>query len=539
MGVHAAAAVRCSTLSGAAQSIAWLQTLGKQMKRVGEEDFWDLVKTTPATNEQREAQFEDYSKFPYQFLSAGPYPPKVSNAEEIYLRVRLKTGSSQGAGTDADIRVSTPDSRNTLLDYMPGANPIIAYDDFEEDDDAVYVLGPFSKVPNHITLKNDAPDTGDVLLAFGKSAVEALALLPKAVLGFAEAIIGTHADHIGTSKKVWTPTDLAAVPTAQQAPAKTIEVKSPFGGVGGLPGAPKGKSPGTQTITVPAGQNFSIDVNGGSEGHYRVTGYIVKTAESPEPGPQGWREFEVRLHELECVKESKWDRGSDSDEPFITAVLSPLPGKDQKALEGPYENVNTGNDPNIKRIFQKVRIPKDVGYLNLPVAVWEHDDEGVSTRRELLNRFAGEVEKETVSAKNGLVSALGGSIAAPWQLRHIEVVAWSRNGQVRVGTVLSKYYNKWIDGGGRANFDLNPAAMKTYPITVNDLLANYSGQMPRPTSDPSSETPQQGESRTSDKGTGNTRPGPILRPRRPRIENPRPGTSGGIYIPRRSGSSAQ
>jgi hypothetical protein len=67
--------------------------------------------------------------------------------------VRLKTGSSQGAGTDADIRVSTPESRNTLLDYMPGANPIIAYDDFQADDDAVYVLGPYSKVPNHITLK--------------------------------------------------------------------------------------------------------------------------------------------------------------------------------------------------------------------------------------------------------------------------------------------------------------------------------------------------------------------------------------------------
>lgn len=51
--------------------------------------------------------------------------------------MRLKTGSSQGAGTDADIRVSTPDSRNTLLDYMPGATPIISYDDFQADDDAV------------------------------------------------------------------------------------------------------------------------------------------------------------------------------------------------------------------------------------------------------------------------------------------------------------------------------------------------------------------------------------------------------------------
>lgn len=510
------------------------------MNRAGEGAFWQLVKTTPATDKQRQAQFEDYTKFPYQFLSAGPYPPKVSSSEQIYLRIRLKTGNSSGAGTNADIRVSTPEASNILLDYAPGANPIIAYNDFETDDDAVYEIGPFSKVPSHITLKNDAPDTGDVLLAFGKSALDALALLPNAVASFAKAIIGTDADHIGTSKKVWTPQDLAAVPTAQQAPAKTVEVKSPFGGVSGLPGGPKGNTSGTQTITVPAGQKFSIDVNGGSEGHYRVTGYIVKTAESPEPGPQGWREFEVRFHELECVKESKWDRGSDSDEPFITAVLSPLPGASQKALEGPYENVDTGDEPNIHRVFQKVRIPKDYGYLNLPVAVWEHDDEGASARRALLDKFAGEVDKETESAKNGFVSALGGAVAAPWQLRHIEVVAWSRNNQVRVGTVLSKYSNKWIDGGKREVFDLNPAGMKTYPITVNDLLPDLSGKVQPGLSIPSRDVPQQEQKPTPDEASDEPkRPSTIPRPRRPRIESPRPGTSGGIYIPRRSGSSTQ
>lgn len=119
------------------------------------------------------------------------------------------------------------------------------------------------------------------------------------------------------------------------------------------------------------------------------------------------------------------------------------------------------------------------------------------------------------------------------------VVAWSRNGQVRVGTVLNKYYNEWIDGGGRANFDLDPAAMKTYPITVDDLLVDSSGKVGRPTSTSAPETPQQGQGATPGSGAGNTRPGPILPPRRPRLENPRRGTSGGIYLPRRSGSSTQ
>jgi hypothetical protein len=234
----------------------------------------------------------------------------------------------------------------------------------------------------------------------------------------------------------------------------------------------------------------------------------------------------VRLHELECIKESKWDRGSDSDEPFITAVLSPLPGNDQKALEGPYENVDSGDEPNIKRIFQKVRIPKDVGYLNLPVAVWEHDDESASTRRELLSRFAGEVEKETVSAKNGFVSALGGSVAAPWQLRHLEVVAWSRNGQVRVGTVLSKYYNKWIDGGGRANFDLDPAGMKTYPSQSMICWPISPAKWGVPLQLRHPETPQQGQNTTPGNGAGQHTTGSYFAAAAATYREPTPGHIG-------------
>ena len=53
-------------------------------------------------------------------------------------------------------------SAQFLLDYMPRANPVIAYNDFEAGDDGVYVVGPFREVPDAIALENRSATTGEV-----------------------------------------------------------------------------------------------------------------------------------------------------------------------------------------------------------------------------------------------------------------------------------------------------------------------------------------------------------------------------------------
>lgn len=131
------------------QSRQWLQILALKMGELGDDykAFWKRVRTEGANRNQRTRQFEDFSQLPYQFLSAGPYPPRLTRDEEIYLRVQLFTASDSKSGTDGDIRFSSTSHPNVLLDYSAGRNPALNYDDFEAGDNDVYAVGPFRNVP--------------------------------------------------------------------------------------------------------------------------------------------------------------------------------------------------------------------------------------------------------------------------------------------------------------------------------------------------------------------------------------------------------
>jgi hypothetical protein len=115
------------------QSRQWLKVLGEKMKKVGAEQFWNDVMTQAPDPETRYLQFEDYTKFPYQFLSAGNYPPpSAHNRDEYFLRVKIKTGNDKNAGTDADVKATWgDDTAYTLLDYSPKRNPITGHNDHE------------------------------------------------------------------------------------------------------------------------------------------------------------------------------------------------------------------------------------------------------------------------------------------------------------------------------------------------------------------------------------------------------------------------
>lgn len=139
-------------------STEWLKRIETVMNKTeANRDFWKKVKETSVEQNTREQEYENFSKFPYTFMSAGPYAENLPSAgEEFFLRVKLKTGSAAFAGTNADIRLKVG-NQNTLLDYLPRGLPLVA-DDFEAGDTRVYVAGPFSAMPTSIALHNDSPD---------------------------------------------------------------------------------------------------------------------------------------------------------------------------------------------------------------------------------------------------------------------------------------------------------------------------------------------------------------------------------------------
>ena len=397
----------------------WLGIVESKMNALGFGTFWNRVKNdASATQPQREQQFENFGKFPYQFISAGTYPPNLSTPElEYYLRCNVKTADVLNAGTDANIWLEAGGKR-FLLDYMSQANPIIAYNDHERGDNIVYTVGPFTSLPSSITFYNDSANFGDIMKAIGDKFVAAVTGLIAGIGDFLLGLVGGHADKVGGAKKVFMPAELAAI---------------------------------TSTPT-----NFSLEVNGGSEGKYRTDCSIKKTAQGTD-----WHEFEVTLKNLHCIKESEVDRLSSEDEPYVLSLLVPLPGTVQKKLVGPFSEVDTGNNRAINHTFGRVRLNKDYGMLSIPIAQWESDDESASSRNAQLNEFARQAETKTEPAE-GLIATIGASLAADWRLGGLEVYAFTRGGTLRAGTVLNRSINEWIEGDRRKTYSLNAAGLQTF-----------------------------------------------------------------------------
>ncbi len=407
-------------------SFQWLDMAGRLMGQAGLGAFWQRVKSDPATG-TGEREYEQYNKFPYMFLSAGPYPPDTGwQGDEYYLRVRLKTSADANSGTDSDIYLHAG-GKSFLLDYMPGANPVIAHNDFEAGDDEAYVVGPFSSVPASLALENRSAGAGEVLSSLGHAFVGAVESLIETVGDVLLSIIAGHADLVGNSRRLWTAEELA--------------------GIGAAP------------------QPFTVTVRGGEEGEFRVHGSIRRTQDIGD----SWAEYAVRLDTLHCVKESRWDRGSSSDEPFVLALLVPLPGDVQRYRTEPYSNVDSGESRGIGHEFAPVRVPKRYGMLSLPISVMEHDDESRSARDKLLNDFANTAEAKTGETRRDFLTTLGAAVAEDWKLESLEVYAFARGGTARAGTAFNGTVNRWIRGKERAEFALNPGALRSLPLGLGEI----------------------------------------------------------------------
>lgn len=405
-------------------SVQWLSILDEAMGEI-DASFWERVKRT-STAGAKERQYERYHRFPYHFLSAGPYPPDPGGlGGATYLRVRLRTSGARNAGTDADIRLVAQGDAH-LLDYMPRANPFVAYNDFERGDDQVYTIGPFDGVPREITLENRAADAGDVLRSLGETFAEGVVDGLETVRVGLLSIIGGNADLVDDGRQLWGPDDLARI----------------------------GAEP----------EGFRIGVDGGSEGHFRLEGTIRRISESDEEA-----EYEVRVTRLVCIEESDWDRGSNSDEPFVLSMLLPFPGDGQGRLFGPFTDVDDGESRRIDFVYRHVRVPKEHGWISLPIMVMESDDEPARDRRRLQREFEAEISSVIEVPEERFLDTLGRAIAADWKVGSIEVVAFRRGERIEVGTVLSERVEAWIEGGESRTFRLDRSGMRRLPVTAEEL----------------------------------------------------------------------
>lgn len=406
----------------------WLTLLGARLGEIGARPFWRRVTLDQPVKGDREKQYEQFSRFPHMFLGVGAYPPPATQrpSGQWYLRVQLTTADDAGAGTDADI-VAHAGGRRHVLDYMPRHNPLLAYNDFEAGDDQAYYIGPFTSLPTTLGLENSSADTPEVLLALGTSFVAAVESAVKSAGRLLFSLIGGPADLVGHAKQVWSPAQLTAL----------------------------GDDP----------TPFTVRVDGRAEGRYRVSGTIKRVRRVVQDN-RSWSDWSVHLGTLFCERESDFDRGTTNDEPFVMALLiNQAPGEILRTRTSPFGGVDAGESREIAYTFPSVRVPDQVGYLTLPIAILESDEESTGDRDRALAKFADGVAAGVEKEREGFIRTLGRAVAADWKLARAEVFAFTRADTVTCGQVYSGQLNRWVRGKQRVELPLVLAK----PVRVKGL----------------------------------------------------------------------
>lgn len=416
-------------------AVQWLDALGKAMTASGSGDFWMRVKaSTDAHSPNRWAQFENFRNLPYQFLSAGPYPPDAAqrdDRDQTYLRIRLRTADEAYAGTDNDVVLKAA-GREFVLDYAPDASLPMRINDFEQGDDFTYTVGPFDRMPSEVVIENRGVTKDDLETAFVRDLTNMVTSIGEGIRTMALAVVSGEADLVKSNSLTF------ALPA------------------------------GASTVTLP--------LDGGSEGRYNLSVSITRTAGGPADAahPRAWNRFQVRLESMHCVEESEWDRGSSSDEPFIVVSLVPMPfdgawGARQAALLGPWSDIDDGESIGIGHAFGAVDLPEGVGQLALRASLFESDDESGSDRNELL-ASAAPWTRGAAPAEPTTIELMGRTFAADWKLADAEVYAFSRHPIVRGGTVANTRVDAWVASGGSITIALDPSAMRTWDAPIPSVV---------------------------------------------------------------------
>lgn len=413
------------------------------------EKFWQRVKTEKSNVNDRTRQFEFFNQIPFQFLSSGGYPvknphstghPFVWSSNGWYLRLRIKTASARNSGTDADIRLRVDGpgyAREQILDYLPTNDPtghtdnrFLVYNDFERGDNDVYTVGPFPNRPTRITLINDSADTGDVVDAawedFKQRVDQSLTDLRRGFL----SIIGGNADFVGSEKVSQSFRQLSSDINAASGRHRTL-----------------------------------MDMDRGDEGHFQLfyEKRFVSRGLTRQQRNEGWKAVEYKFTTLKCVEEAEWDRGSNSDEPFLFVSVAALNGLSSTRLQsfriGPFSDVDKGETRSLNNQTITVRIPPFGG----TVIAWQHfesDDENNFDRTQLFETFKTGLDEDTRNGNARLLDTIGRAVAEDWNIAEIEIFPFKRGSLPEVGPIQVVDTVGWINGGESKFVDLSRDAAR-------------------------------------------------------------------------------
>ncbi|MDQ4040074.1 MAG: hypothetical protein M3313_17430 [Actinomycetota bacterium] len=430
-------------------SYQWLSSLQRLMDGLGYWDYWRRVMTEERTGRKTYPgppeisawlsgytpdldQYEDSSRMLHTFLSAGHYPPRPNDREEgWFLRIEVSTAGDPGAGTDADIYAEGLGGHPVLLDHMHerrpgggglGENRLFEFNDFEAGGHAAYVLGPLPAIPTELTLHNSAADVLELLAAAWKDLTTLVGDIIDDLGDFLLSLIAGHADFVAGDKRTWSWAELVEI-----AAAGSIS-------------------------------DFDLRCDGGDEGNYRIVGRLNAIPNG------GDLRVTVRFEDLHCIKESKFDRGSSSDESFVLLLVnSPANGQTEFDIAGPYGDVDTGERRHMGKEWS-VDVPR-YGGLIVPVAVFESDDEGSGRRRELLDEFVRGYNERTVNKRSKFLDALGRAVAPDWRPQSISVYAFRRAPVVdTVWLAESAPIDRWIRAGERHTVNLTPSRARSTAV---------------------------------------------------------------------------
>ena len=401
----------------------WLLLLEKEMANTGNSAYWNALKnyrnTMPHEQKARERQYENYARFPYMFLTAGPYPGSARESSSgYYLRLDITTSNQKLSGTDADI-YAIVNGEEFPLDYMPtqydeetGEGRVTAlqrafsYNDFEKGKHTIYMVGPFKTMPRTIRLENRATKAKKIMKALGKELKDGFKRVGFKLRDAALTIIGGHADFVDTQIDYWDRDELDQI--------------------------------------IATGGHRLLTFDGGKEGLFTFDILVERTSWAGQGYYEDWKQYRISIKRMNCIKESKNDRGSNSDEIFSLWTLSLL-SEDSKQSHRTrvYNDVDRGEYRDINYSFNVVNIPP-LGGVVLAGQVWESDSESGGDRNRLMVEFATGVEQKVAPRRGRFLSALGSSIAAEWKPGRIQIVAFRRGPRPELGVVYEQNTHQWV-----------------------------------------------------------------------------------------------
>jgi hypothetical protein len=412
-------------------STEWVQYLETAMTAMGPRQaaFWNRIKSEGENEEIRTRGFEDLSKLPYLFLSAGAYPEgnafvpgrdQTPASSGWFLRLEIETDDSIGSGTDADIYAEVHFGETTskhLLDRRAGHGPITGYDDFEEGDHDAYMIGPFAEQPTGLALRNEAGGGAEIASGAWAEFTQTLDSVLTSGRQTLIALLAGNAGYVGTARAhLDHPTVTGLLATA-------------------------GFSDG------------SLDVDGGDQGHFRFDyrlrpmAHLLTEAEKAD----GWLSFEVQVRRMESLEESTLDRFSSADEPFILFLASPLNGRADPVstyLSEPIADFDQGETHTFPRRTGSasiIKIPPNGGVV-LSIQVFESDSETAGDRETLLRLFETGLKESELEADARFIGEIGRVIAPDWTVAKLDVFAFQRSAEPMAGPVLSQRDLPLIDG---------------------------------------------------------------------------------------------